>query len=79
MSVLLITYDLNKPRQEYSDLHKTMNSFSPVKLSESSYAIKTDKPVDFIYSELQKFIYKDDYLLVVNIQKPFTGKSSLRK
>ena len=78
MPVLLITYDLNKPRQEYSDLHKTMESFSPVQLSESSFGIKTDKTVDVVYGELKKFIYKDDYLLVVNIQKPFTGKSNQR-
>ena len=76
MSVLLITYDLNKPRQEYSELDKTIRSFSPVRLSESSYGIKTDKPVDVVYSELKKFLYDDDYLLVVNIQPPFTGKSN---
>jgi hypothetical protein len=78
MSVLFVTYDLSKPRQEYSELYKTMKSFSPIHLSESLFAIKTDKSIDVIYGRLRKYIYKHDYLLVMNMEKPFTGKSSRR-
>jgi hypothetical protein len=78
MSILFITYDLNKPRQEYSELYKTMKSFSPVHLSESLFAIKTDKSIDVVYGKLRKFIYKHDYLLVMNTEKPFTGKMNRR-
>jgi hypothetical protein len=76
MSILFITYDLNKPRHAYSELYKTMKTFSPVGLTESLYVIKTDKTIDVIYSELRKYIYKNDYLLVMNMEKPFAGKSN---
>lgn len=41
MSALLITYDLKKPGQDYSDFYKIIKSYSWARLSESSYAIAT--------------------------------------
>ncbi len=76
MSILFITYDLNKPRQEYSELYKIMKTFSPVSLTDSLYAIKTEKSIDAIYGRLRKLIHKDDYLLVMNMEKPFPGRSN---
>ncbi len=76
MSIFLVTYDLNKPRQEYSELFRTMKSLSPVHLSESLYAIKTDKSIDAIYGKLRKFVFKNDYLLVMKMDKPFTSISN---
>jgi hypothetical protein len=41
MSVLLVTYDLNKPGQNYEELKKYIDKFDWARLSESSYAIET--------------------------------------
>lgn len=42
MAVLLVTYDLAKPGQNYEDLLEYLKGFAWARLSESSYAIKTD-------------------------------------
>ncbi len=60
MAVLLVTYDLKKPGQDYSDFYKVIKSYGWAKLSESSYAISTDKSPTTIYNELAPHIDKND-------------------
>ena len=76
MSVLLVTYDLNKPGQDYKDLLKLVKSYAHARLSESSYAIITDKSADTVFEELKKYIDKNDNLLVINLNKPFAGRQA---
>ena len=73
MSVLLITYDLNKPGQDYSDFIDTFKKYSWARLSESSYAIKTSKSPSIIRDELSPHMDKNDYVYVITLSKPYSG------
>ena len=73
MAAILITYDLNKPGKDYSGLYDTIKMYSWARLSESSYAIITDKHIDTIYNELKEHIDSNDVLYVVSLKKPWNG------
>jgi len=66
MSVLLITYDLNNSdSEEYNELYKVIKSYDGVKLSESSYAFKTDKTPEAILKELEINLTDRDTLYII--------------
>lgn len=73
MAVLLVTYDLKKPGQDYSDLLKAIKSFSWARLSESSYAIQTDASAVNVYNVLRPFMDGNDTLYIINMTKPWMG------
>lgn len=73
MAVLLVTYDLNKPGKDYSDLLKTIKSYSWARLSESSYAISTDSTPQTIYGQLEPYLDSNDTLYVITLKKPYAG------
>ena len=58
MAVLLVTYDLNKPGKDYNDLLKTIKSYAWARLSESSYAIKTDQSPQQVLTNSSRFLIK---------------------
>jgi hypothetical protein len=74
MSVLLITYDLNKPGQDYEDVHKYIKQFSWARISESSYAIETNLTPDQIYQGISKFIDKTDRVYIITLDAPYSGQ-----
>jgi hypothetical protein len=73
MAVLLVTYDLKKPGQDYSDLLNAIKGYAWAKLSESSYAIITDNSPSTIYSELRTFIDVNDHIYIINLKRPHYG------
>ena len=73
MAILLVTYDLMKPGQDYSDLLKSIKSYPWAKLSESSYAIDTAKTPKQIYDELRSSIDQNDHLFVITLSRPYYG------
>lgn len=73
MSVLLITYDLMTPGTNYTDLLEKIKTFPWARLSESSYAIKTDKQPQLVYSILKPYIDQNDNIYIVNLRKPYSG------
>ncbi len=73
MSALLITYDLNKPGQDYGDFLKSIKSYPWARLSESSYAIKTNAHPSTIYNELLPHMDKNDQLYIIPLSKPYSG------
>ena len=76
MAVLLITYDLNKENSykgNYTNFYKIRDSYPHVKLSESSYAIRTFETPDAIFTKLKTSIDKDDALFIVSLSKPYAG------
>lgn len=76
MSVLLITYDLNKPGQDYADLYKQMKQFAWAKLSESSYAVETDLSPKQMYDLLAPYLDSTDTLFVITLNRPYYGQGS---
>lgn len=74
MAALLVTYDLNKPGQDYSDFHKTIKSYTWARLSESSYAIATTKNPKTVFEELSPHADKNDQLFVVTLGNSWFGR-----
>lgn len=74
MATLLISYDLNKPGKDYNDLLKTIKSYAWARLSESSYAIKTDQTPSQTFNKLKPYLDQNDTLYVINLKKPYSGQ-----
>jgi hypothetical protein len=73
MPFLLVTYDLNNPGKDYNDLLKTIDCYSWARLSESSYAIKTEQSPQQVFDRLKPFLDQNDYLYVINLKMPYIG------
>ena len=73
MSVFLVTYDLNKPGQNYDELLKKIKSYSWARLSESSYAICTNSSLQQVYSDVRSCLDKSDHIYMITLKKPYTG------
>jgi hypothetical protein len=76
MPLLLVTFDPNKHRLDYSDLLNEIKSYSNVRLSESSYAIITDKTPDVVCEEIKNYIDQDDNIYIINLKRPYAGYGS---
>ena len=76
MPLLLVTYDLNRPEKDYSDLFKHIERYSNVRLSESSYAIITDKAPKAVCEELKKYVNKKDSVYIITLKRPYDGYGS---
>lgn len=74
MAVLLITYDLNRPGQDYADVHTIIKSYAYVKLSESSYAIETSATPSVIFQRLKPYLDSNDTLYVITLTRPWDGR-----
>lgn len=73
MAVLLITYDLQKPGQDYSELLSKIKSYTWVRLSESSYAIRTDSTPSTVFDYLKPYLDSNDNLYVITLKQPYAG------
>ena len=76
MSILLLTYDLNKEKNiqgDYQGFYNTRDSYPYVKLSESSYAIKTFETPAVIFNKLKPYVDKDDTIYIFPLAKPYSG------
>ena len=76
MPLLLVTYNSNKPGQDHSKLHDEIMSYSNVRLSDSSYAIITDKTPGVVCEALKKHIETDDNIYIINLKRPYAGYGS---
>jgi hypothetical protein len=74
MSVLLITYDLNKPGQDYKDLLDYIKRFPWAKLSESSYAIETNMTPIQVYNAIKGMVDTNDNVYIVTLTVPWYGQ-----
>lgn len=75
MAVLLITYDLNRPGQNYTDLLDKIKSYgSWARLSESSYAVATQNTPQTVYSQLSPHLDNSDTLYIVTLKRPYSGQ-----
>jgi hypothetical protein len=75
MRSFLITYDLNRPGQDYSGLLKEIKGYGCwAKLSESSYAISTASTPDQVYSHLSQYLDESDTIYVIALHQPYCGR-----
>jgi len=73
MSLLLVTYKLNKPVKDHPDIVDRIEKYSNVQLSDSSYAIITDKTPEEVCAELHDLIENNDNLFVITLKLPYDG------
>lgn len=73
MSVLLVTYDLKKPGQNYSEFYKVIKNYDWARLSESSYAINTYDSPDTVYAKLKPHMDSNDNVYIVTLVRPYSG------
>ena len=77
MALLLITYDLSKPDQNYSSFHDTIKCCgSWADLSGSSYAVETDVKPSAIRDQLKQHIGKNDQVYIFTLTAPCAGVGS---
>ncbi len=76
MALLLVTYELNNPSECRPDLLDEINRYSNVRLSDTSYAIITDKAPSRVCGEMKEHIDSNDKLFIINLKSPYDGYGS---
>lgn len=78
MSVLLVTYDLDKEpnSDDYKKILKIIKEYAWARLSESSYAIETNSSPKQIYSRIEPHLDQGDHILIITLKKPYYGYHS---
>ena len=73
--VLLVTYDLNKPGQDYPDLYDAIKNCSSSwwHFLDSTWLIDTNLSTSQVSDQLRKEIDKNDSLLVIRVHGDYTG------
>jgi hypothetical protein len=68
MNTLLITYDLNRPGQDYSKLFEYLRGYGtwchPV---DSTWLVRTSKSAADVRTELKAYVDGNDDVLVINV------------
>ena len=74
MAVLLITYDLNRPGQNYQSVLNYIKSHGAwARLSESSYAVRTDASPDSVRDAIRGYMDSSDNVYVITLKRPYSG------
>ncbi len=76
MAVRIVTYDLNAEKKKSDDYHKLLKlikEYAWARLSESSYAIESDKSPEDLFKEFCAPLDSNDFLLVLTLNKPWWG------
>lgn len=72
--ILLISYDLRNPEKDYSSFYNEIkNAGTWWHHLESTWLIRTNDDVEMLYSKLAKHIFKNDGLLIIEIQDNYSG------
>ena len=73
--IVLITYDLNKPGQDYSDLYDAIKAIPGTwwHYLTSVWLVDTNLSTQQIYGKLERHIDKNDELFIVRITRDYTG------
>lgn len=68
-----ITYDLNKPGQDYEDLIKAIKSYDYIKVMKSTWFVKSTSSASQIKENLRKYMDDNDLLFVCEINSNYSG------
>lgn len=73
--IALISYDLNKPRKGYSDLHDAIKAISGTWWHHltSVWLVDTDLSTQEIYEKVKEHIDENDELFITRITRDYTG------
>ena len=74
MAVFLVSYDLNKQGQNYTNLINAIKTYDGyIECLRSQWLISTNKNVDTIYNHLKSKIDSNDSLIITRVVKPYQG------
>lgn len=74
MNIFMISYDLNKPGQNYSKVRETIESFEAwCHYLESTYLIKTYSSIETVNEAISKHLDGSDRVIVCKVDKPIQG------
>lgn len=72
MAVFLVSYDLNKQGQNYTNLINAIKTYDAyIKCLHSQWLISTNDNIDSVYVYLSNKINNNDLLLITPIVQPF--------
>lgn len=75
MTAFLISYDLNDPGQNYEEVLKEIKSYKLwAKISESSYAVKTNYSAAQIYNLFSSLLDRNDNFYAIHLTRDFSGQ-----
>tara|TARA_B100000405_G_scaffold221860_1_gene157684 strand:- start:412 stop:681 length:270 start_codon:yes stop_codon:yes gene_type:complete len=75
MSVILVTYDLKSPGQDYDPVHDYLKKFKHCKKLESVWLLDTTKEPSAIRDDLKKLVDDNDVLFVVKLVKKWAASN----
>lgn len=68
--MLLITYDLQKPHQDYANLIKAIEGYGNyAHILKSTWLIRTTKSAQQVYEELSPFLDTNDFIFVTGVDE----------
>ena len=74
MNIFMISYDLNKPGQNYSKVRETIESFGAwCHYLESTYLIKTYSSIETVTHAISRHLDGSDRVIVCKVNKPIHG------
>jgi len=73
MPVLLVTYDLYQPGQNYPRLIRAIKKYPWARLSETSFAVHTSDGPQEVLEFLRPYISESTNLYVLTLSKPYAG------
>ncbi|MGV3654318.1 MAG: hypothetical protein ACO1N5_08870 [Noviherbaspirillum sp.] len=73
MAVMLVTYDLYQPGQNYPRLIKAIQTYPWARLSDTSYAIATSDSPAAVLEHLRPYVSDATNLYVLSLRKPYAG------
>ncbi|MXX52655.1 MAG: CRISPR-associated protein Cas2 [Chloroflexi bacterium] len=75
MATYIVTYDLSAPGRNYDDLYKRIKAYGTwAQITESSWAIVTDKTATSVRDNLGKSLDTNDKLFVGDLSRPYAWR-----
>ncbi|MBQ7450742.1 CRISPR-associated protein Cas2 [bacterium] len=69
MSIKIISYDLHRPEQNYSELIKAINNYDCCKINKSDWLVRTYVSCKIVRDDLKKYIDYNDTLFVAELSE----------
>jgi len=69
----LITYDLNRPGQDYEDLINAIKVYENIHVMQSVWFISTDEKAEEIYQYFKNYLDKNDNIFICEINSNRQG------
>lgn len=78
MRMFLVSYDLNRPGQQYASLINRLEQLGARRVLYSQWMLRTATPVEALRNDLQRFLDAGDGILVVDVTNAPMAWSNLQ-